>query len=119
MHYTDCIVPAVIVVWAAFEYHRREQEFKEKMAYFARGLPPPQPAPFHPSWRLWTTGLTALSLFAFVAGMVFLGITTLPRYRTSFFLIALPFAFLLPVLLLILRRDYRIARRVSDRKGDS
>ncbi len=118
MHYADFITPALIVAWAAFEYHRREQEFNESMAYCARDLPPPEPLPVHVPWKVWTTGLTAFCLFAFVVGMVILGITTFPPYRTSFFLIALPFALILVVLLLILWRDYRIVRKLSKRKDD-
>lgn len=118
MHYSDLLIPACIILWAGFEYHRREQNHKEKMAFLERGLIPPESSPVPPRWQLWTTGFTTLCLFAFVCGMVLLGLQTEPRYAVGFFFIALPFFLISIVLFLIFRRDYRMVRGLSNRKGN-
>jgi|GEM_PF-1784149 len=113
MHYSELIVPAVIIVWAGFEYHRREQDHNERMAFLQRGLMPPDSSLDPPAWRLWTTSAIAFLLFLLIIGMIMLGFKTIAPYGAPFFFIALPFVPIFVVLLLILRRDYQTAKDLS------
>lgn len=119
MDYSGLIIAAAIVVWAAFEYNRREQDHKEIMAYLRKGLDLPELSLIPSAWRLRTTGAVALILLLLISGLFMLGAKSLAPYGKLFVVLAIPFSGIFVLLVLIFLRDYRLRRSLSDQKGES
>lgn len=108
MNTGDLVLPLAILIWAAFEYHRREQDHKEAMSYLQRGIEPPTQPDTPKTLHLWTVGTTAVLLFALSIGLLWYAMSGPVLYGSgALVMLAFPFAGMAILLLLILRRDLK------------
>jgi hypothetical protein len=112
MNVSDFLIPAGILLWAAFEYHRREQLHRETMAYLRNGVEPPPQLNIPKTLHLWTVGGTAFLLLALSIGFLVLAIgAPTPQDSVPFVVLAVPFIAMAILLLLILRRDLKLRKQ--------
>jgi high-affinity K+ transport system ATPase subunit B len=88
MDYTQFIIPATIIVYAVFEYQRREQVHRERMELLKRDIEP-QPLTRQPN--LTTIATTATVTVLLLAISIFFSCV---RYRSDHFRGCIIFAFL-------------------------
>ena len=101
---------AVIIVYGVIEYQRRETRHREVMVFLKRGEEPPVPEVKKPqAWRLLTSGGVALLLCLVVGVLVKLGLEG-HSYARPYYVMALGFALLLVVVLMMFARDLRAYR---------
>lgn len=114
MNVGDFVLPLGILLWAAFEYHRREQEYKETMAYLRRGIQPPSPPDIPKAVHLWTTGGVAILLLIVVSVLLWLVLNGSIIYGSgALIILAVPFTTLSALLFLIFRRDLKRRRNAN------
>lgn len=95
-----------ILLYGAYEYHRREQLHRTVLQNIREGLPPPVPEIKITVLKLWTTGIVSGILFFTSLGLIFLR----PRIIYGgeyFYMLAFMFFTIFLLLLLILLRDIR------------
>lgn len=108
----DFVLPLAILIWAAFEYHRREQDHREVMVFLQRGLQPPPRSDSPQPFQLWTAGGVALLLIVLSIGLVWLAFSGSILYGSgALIVLAVPFVSMAILLLLIVRRDRRILKQ--------
>jgi len=113
MDYTGLAILLGIILYGAFEYHRREQLHKEAMAYLKRDLEPPAVSDKPQQWKIWTTGAVATLLLLFVLTLfVFTAKAGLEK-GGPYLLVASPLTLILLLLLLIVRRDLKALHRAT------
>jgi hypothetical protein len=103
---SDLTVVAGIIIYAVFEYQRREQLHREAMEYLKRDLLPPPVSTRPRFWTLVTTGIVCCTLLMVTAGFTFLMMKTV-GLRVPFFTFTIIFAVLFTFTLVLLVRDIR------------
>ncbi len=113
MDYTSLVIVVGIILYAIFEYQRREQEHREALSYLKRGEKPPERVQVVEGWKLFTTGGVAILLLAVTIFVARLAATTPPRYTTPLIVMTGMGALLLAVVILLFIRNLALYRRVG------
>ncbi len=85
------VVVAAMIIYALFEYQKREQLHREAMEYLKRDLVPPAPSTRPKLMNIVTTGLVCLALLIVTGGFIFLAVK---RGGGNMLLTFLSFAFI-------------------------
>lgn len=112
MNYHDFILPGALVVYTAFEYHRREQAHKIRLELLKRDIEPPVASGGSVLVRIFTYGLAAVLLVIMIGLFAWIG----PHYRlhsTLFFLWPASACILLIFVILIIMRDVKSYRSMN------
>jgi hypothetical protein len=112
MNYTQYIIPLCIIIYAIFEYQRREQQHRERMELLKRDVVPatnrrtPTIATI-----IYTASVACILLLAIIAYFILI----IHLHLKSFGLILLPalFIVILILLLLILKRDITTYKTIN------
>jgi len=104
MNYNDLMLPALLIVYAAFGYHRRERAHKERMELLKRDREPPEPPQGSVLARIITYGVIATLLLGMIYLFTILGLGQF-RHFSMFYLWPAAFTVLLVFVVLILIRD--------------
>lgn len=111
MNYSDFLIPAFITVYGIFEYQKREQRHRERIALLQSGIEPSFTLQKPEIIKLWITGIVSGLLLATILGFLFLR----PRieYGGNTVLLFLPgfFFIIFVILILILLRDIKAYRQ--------
>ena len=109
MDYHNLILPAALVVYAAFEYQRREQAHRKRLELLKRDIEPPEAPGGSVLARIVTYGLTGLLLMFMIYLFTRMGIV-MRAHSPAFLLWPAAFAIILVFVVLILVRDIRTYR---------
>lgn len=111
MNYKDFVIPAIIVVYAVFEYQRRESRHRERMELLKRDIEPPLLQPIPSLARILT--IAATSVLLIVISWLFINLWFKGNVH-GLIAVFFPAAFftLLIFLILILRRDIKLYRAI-------
>jgi hypothetical protein len=107
MKYTDFIIPVILILYSIFEYQRREQANKERMALLKQNIEPPLPK------RVPTISTILLTTFIaiLILGVIVLFFISVSKYHVrSIPIFLFPSGFLVVLfifLILIIRRDIK------------
>ncbi|MGA2624175.1 MAG: hypothetical protein ABSF91_10005 [Bacteroidota bacterium] len=115
MNYNDFMLPALIIVYAAFEYHRRERAHKERMDLLKRDIKPPERAQGSVLAGIMTYSIPTMLLLGMIYLFTVIGVKRgIPSYPFFIWPAALIVLLILTVLLilvmLIVRRDIKTYR---------
>ena len=110
MDTASILISLGIIAYGGVAYVQREKEHRKTLESVRNGEEVPPPARSVSSWKLVTTGGTALLLLASAGAILWLGLRGSPTYALPYVVMAL--AALPPAALLgmILHRDYRLLR---------
>jgi len=115
MDYTQFIIPAAIIVYAVFEYQRREQVHRERMELLKRDIEP-QPLTRQPNLTtIATTATVTVLLLAISIFFIVLGIKAITSGGALFLLFSMYLILLMIFLIAILRRDIKLYRNNKQR----
>ncbi len=115
MHYSDWILPAIIILYAIFEYHKREQLHRERMELLKRNIVPPPIIRIPTLTTITTTAIVALLLFG--TSILFVGLSFREKAGSMALLpLAIMFTTIFIFLFLMLKRDIKIYRANSKRQ---
>ncbi len=110
MDYTSLVIVAGIILYAIFEYQRREQEHRETLSYLKRGEKPPERVQVVEGWKLFTTGGVAVLLLAVTLFLARLAASTPPRYAPPMIVMTGIGALLFAVVILLFLRNFVLYR---------
>lgn len=114
MHYTEWIIPAAIILYAVFEYQRREQIHREKIELLKRNIEPPPLIREVTIAKIMAMVIVALLLVVVIT--LFVGLTL--KGNMALIPLAIMFTAVFIFLFLMLKRDIKIYRE-TDKKRDA
>lgn len=116
MHYTEWILPAVIIIYAVFEYQKREQLHRERMEMLKRNIELPPIIRRPTLTTITTTAIVALLLIG--TSISFVGLSFRGKAGNMALLsLAIMFATIFIFLFLMLKRDIKIYRSISKKEN--
>ena len=119
MDYTSLIIAAGIIVYAIFEYQRREQEHREALSYLRRGEKPPEPVQVVEGWKVFTTGGTAFILLGVTIFVAHLAATTAAKYVPPLIIMTGIAAVLLATVILLFFRNLALYRSAGSGRKEN
>ncbi|RPI04653.1 MAG: hypothetical protein EHM64_09270 [Ignavibacteriae bacterium] len=113
MDYGSLIIIIGIVIWCGFEYHKREQLHKERMANLKQGIEL-SPSSNSPSLlHIWTTGGLAIVLLVALIMIIITALKANPQDSLGYLFVIVPFLVLLIVLIIVMRNDINSYRKMK------